>query len=97
MNRIIYIISIVSLIALSGIVAFWSSSPSRLTGNPIGGAGVMEIPAQPTACDVQALESLSGPTPSKGENLPSPGICQDDWVSGWEVPVYNCEILFGPV
>ena len=97
MSRTFFIISIASLIALSGIVAFWSNLPSRFIGNPVGGPGVMEIPMQPTACDLQALEAVSGSTSPKGENLPSPGICRDDWASGRDVPVYNCELLFGPV
>ena len=73
MSRTVYIISIASLIALSGIVAFWSSLPSRFIGNPIGPTSVMEIPMQPSACDVEALEAVSGSTSPKGENLPEPG------------------------
>jgi len=97
MNRTVFIISIASLIALSGIVAFWSSLPSLFIGNQIGGASVMEIPMQPRSCDVGALEAVSGSTSPQGENLSGPGICREDWASGWDVPVYNCELLFGPV
>ncbi len=97
MNRTVFIISVALLIASSGIVVFWSSLPSRFIGNPIGGASVMEIPMQPSACDLEALEAVSGSISPKKENLPSPGICRKDWVSGRDVPVYSCELLFGPV
>jgi hypothetical protein len=96
MSRTFFIISVASLIALSGIVAFWSTLPSRFIGGPISGAGVMEIPTQPTACDIQAHEAVSGRANSEGDNLPSPGICREDWASDWDVPVYNCKLLFGP-
>ena len=97
MSRTVYIISIASLIALLGIVIFWSALTSRFIGNPIGPTSVMEIPMQPSAGDVKVPEAVSRSTPPKGENLPSPGICREDWISGWDVPVYNCELLFGPV
>jgi hypothetical protein len=96
MSRTFYIIFIASLIALSGIVAFWSTLPSRFIGGPIGGASVMEIPMQSGACNVQALEAVSGSTSPEGENLLGPGICRKDWVRGRDAPAHNCELLFGP-
>ncbi len=97
MSRTVCIISIASLIALLGIVAFWPALHSRFIGNPIGPTSVMELPMQAEACAFQPGENPSGATSPKAENLPSPGICREDWASGRDVPTYNCEILFGPV
>jgi hypothetical protein len=95
MSRTIFIASIVSLIALSGIIGYWSATSSLFAGRPIGSTSVMEIPAQ-TVCDTKSVVDLSAPVSPKDENLPNPGICQDDWIKGWDVPTYNCDVLFGP-
>ncbi len=96
MSRIIFISSIVSLIALSAIIGYWAASSPFLAGRPIGSNSVMEIPAQ-AVCDSKSIVDESGPVSPKNENLPKPGICQDDWINGWDVPTYNCDVLFGPV
>ena len=96
MSRMIFIASIVSLLALSGIIGYWSASSSFFAGRSIGPNSVMEIPMQ-AVCDSKSIVDLSGPASPKSENLPNPGICQDDWINGWDVPTYNCDVLFGPV
>jgi hypothetical protein len=96
MSRIIFVASIVSLLALSGIIGYWSASNSFFAERSIGPTSVMEIPVQ-TVCDSKSIVDLSGPASPKTESLPDPGICRDDWIKGWDVPTYNCDVLFGPV
>jgi len=97
MSKVIFIPSIVMLIALSGIIGYWSASSPFFAGSPIGSNSVMEIPMQ-AACDSKAVLDTSGPvSPKQSEDSSSPGICQDDWIMGWDVPTYNCDVLFGPV
>ena len=54
MSRMIFIGSIVSLIALSGIIGYWSASSSFFAGRSIGSNGVMEIPMQ-AFCDSKSI------------------------------------------
>ncbi len=95
MTRVIFIASIVILIALSGMIGYWSASSSFFAGSPSGSNSVMEIPMQ-AACDSNTHTSGTI-SPKQTEELPNPGVCQDDWINGWDVPTYNCDVLFGPV
>ena len=98
MSRIAYTgIVVGSLTALFLLIAYWLVLPSRFAGDPVGPTSVMELPAKSSACDLapsRAKVPEAASTTPKSE--PAMGICEDDWITGWNVPVYNCDALFGP-
>jgi hypothetical protein len=64
MSRVIFIAAIVILIAVSGIIGYWSASSSFFAGSSIGPTSVMEIPMQ-AVCDAGTILDLSGPVSPK--------------------------------
>ncbi len=97
LTKSLYITCIVGLIAVSGVVAFWSMTSSQFAGSPIGATSIMEIPVQSSYCMTGPAEASHSGVSSKDENVSKPGICREDWITGWDGPVYSCDTLFGPV
>ncbi len=97
MTKSLYITCIVGLIAVSGAGAFWSVSSLQIAENPIGATSIMEMPVQSFYCPTGPTEKSHTGVSSRGESLSKPGICREDWIAGWDVPVYSCAPLFGPV
>jgi len=48
------------------------------------------------AGDAEAQAKKSETEQKSDKDIPPPGLCRSNWIHGWDVRTYRCDVLFGP-
>jgi hypothetical protein len=75
--------------------------PQHRKGDPEVSVIGAPILAQAVSCpapakDAEAEATKSEAKPKSDKDVPPAGLCRSNWIRGWDVRTYRCDVLFGP-